>query len=47
MADLLQSDKLQLFFVAILPGFISIKIWSLINPTAEIKIADHVVDAIC
>ena len=47
MADLLQLDKLQLVLVAILPGFISIKVWGLINPTAEMKIADHVVDAIC
>lgn len=47
MADLLQFDKLQLIFVVILPGFISIKVWGLINPTARVKTADHLVDAIC
>lgn len=47
MADLLDVDKLQLLLIIVLPGFISIKIWGLINPTAVLKTADYLIDAIC
>lgn len=46
MADLLELEKLYLFIIFFIPGFISLKIWSLIVPTENRKTSDYFFDII-
>lgn len=46
MADLLDMNKLLLFIVFIIPGFISIKVYSLLVPSIEKDSSKLVIDAI-
>ena len=47
MADLFQIDKLQLAFLVVVPGFVSLKVWSLIHPTARPNVTTSLVDVVC
>ena len=44
--DVLNQDKLILFFLFIVPGFISIKIYNLLQPSNHIESSKLVIDAI-
>lgn len=44
--DIFQIEKLILFSLFFVPGFISIKIWSMLVPHAEKKTHDYLLDAI-
>ena len=46
MLDLLDFDRLEEILVLIIPGFVSLKVWTLINPTARLKLADYLLDII-
>jgi hypothetical protein len=46
MADLLSADKLLLFFIFFVPGFVSVKIWSLLVPSEHRSMADHAVEVL-
>ena len=46
MLELLDFDRLEEILVLIIPGFVSLKVWTLINPTARLKIADYLLDII-
>jgi hypothetical protein len=39
-------NKIILFIIFVIPGFISIKIWSYIVPTERIKLSENILDAI-
>jgi hypothetical protein len=47
MADLLEINKLQLLFVAVIPGFVSLKVWGIINASQQVKLTDSFLDAVC
>ena len=48
MLELLDFDRLEEILVLIIPGLVSLKVWTLINisPTARLKIADYLLDII-
>ena len=46
MLELLDFDRLEEILVLIIPGFVSLKVWTLINPTARLKLADYLLDII-
>ena len=46
MEDLLDINKLQLLFVIAIPGFISLKIWSLLVPSKKLSFKDYTMEAI-
>ena len=46
MAELLTADKLLLFFIFFVPGFVSVKIWSLLVPSEHRSMADHAVEVL-
>ena len=37
MLELLDFDRLEEILVLIIPGFVSLKVWTLINPTAPAR----------
>jgi hypothetical protein len=47
MADLLETNKIILLIIFILPGFISLKVWKLLVPSHEIKISEYSIETIC
>jgi hypothetical protein len=46
MLELLDFGRLEEILVLIIPGFVSLKVWTLINPTARLKLADYLLDII-
>jgi hypothetical protein len=44
--DIFNADKLLLFFMFFVPGFISTKIWSLIMPSDYRKISDYLLEVL-
>ena len=46
MGDLLDINKLQLLFVIAIPGFISLKIWTLLVPSKKLLFKDYFMDVI-
>ena len=46
MLELLDFDRLEEILILIIPGFVSLKVWTLINPTARLKMADYLLDII-
>ena len=46
MLELLDFDRLEEILALIIPGFVSLKVWTLINPTARLKLADYLLDII-
>jgi hypothetical protein len=47
MGEILDINKLQLFLIFAIPGFISIKIWSLLVPSQKIPIGERCIELIC
>ena len=47
MADLLDVNNLGIFLILIFPGFISYKIWTLINPSLNLKISEIIYEIAC
>jgi len=46
MLDFLNENTIQLIILFIVPGFISLKIWGLINPSKKILISESLIEAI-
>ena len=46
MVDILETDKLLLFIVLIIPGFISMKVWNLLVPSQNRALNDYLFDAL-
>ena len=46
MLELLDFDRLEEILVLIIPGFVSLRVWTPINPTAKLKLADYLLDII-
>ena len=47
MADLIQVDRLQLLLVVVVPGFVSLKVWGLVNPSRRLNASDSLIEIIC
>lgn len=43
----LEIDKILLFLILFIPGFISIKVWSMAVPSDKQKVTDYIIEAIC
>ena len=46
MLELLHFDRIEEVLALIVPGFVSLKVWTLINPTARLKPSDYLLDVI-
>ena len=40
MLELLNFDRIEEILILIVPGFVSLKMWMLVNPTARLKLSD-------
>lgn len=45
--EMISSDKIIIIMNYILPGFISLKIWTLLNASKKTKISESIIEAIC
>ena len=46
MGEVLSADKLLLFLVFFVPGFVSLKIWQLMIPSERLRIADQALEIV-
>lgn len=46
MLELLNFDRIEEVLILIVPGFVSLKMWMLVNPTARLKFSDYVLDIV-
>jgi len=46
MLELLNFDRIEEILILIVPGFVSLKMWMLVNPTARLKLSDYVLDIV-
>ena len=46
MLELLDLERIDEIIVLIVPGFVSLKVWTLINPTARLQLSNYVLDIV-
>lgn len=46
MLELLDFERIDEIIVLITPGFVSLKVWTLINPTARLQLSNYVLDIV-
>lgn len=46
MLELLDFDRVHEVIILIVPGFVSLRVWTLINPTARLRMSHYVLDVV-
>lgn len=46
MLELLDFDRVHEIVILIVPGFVSLRVWTLINPTARLRLSHYVLDVV-
>lgn len=46
MLELLDFDRVNEIVILIVPGFVSLRVWTLINPTARLTLSHYVLDVV-